>query len=273
MKELAEWIERQALRDLAEAARATGLSALVERGDDVLVLRSAGVDHVLFNRIVGLGEGAGVTVGELDGWLDAYHGARIARFFVHLYDEPRPAALPAWLEARGVVRYPRSWDQLARGRDEPLPRVSTPFVVRPARVADAAAITELFVAGFDLPPAGGRVFAALIGRPGWHIDVAADGAVVAAVGAVFVKGDCAYLAGGATRASERGRGAQLALLAERCRRALDLGCRVIVSETGAAIPGDPQHSHHNLQRSGLRVFATRHNYALRGFSWLHGRVG
>jgi hypothetical protein len=272
MKEIAEWIEREALRDLAEAAQRAGLSVLAEQAGDVLVLRSAGLDSVLFNRILGLGEGSEVTAGQLERWLDAYRDAAVTRFFVHLYDEPRPARWLAWLEARGVVRYQRSWDQLVRGRDEPLPSVSTPFVVRPARAADAPAVAELFAASFDLPPAGGRAFAALIDRPGWHVDVGADGDDVVAAGVLFVSGDVAYLAGGATRPSQRGRGAQLALLAERCRRALDLGCRVIVSETGAPVAGDPQHSHHNLQRSGLRVFATRHNYALRGFAWPHGRM-
>lgn len=78
------------------------------------------------------------------------------------------------------------------------------------------------------------------------------------------------LAGGATLRAYRGRGAQLALLRVRCQEALDSGCELIVSETGAPLPGDPQHSHRNLERCGLRVIGTRLNYAPEGMQWDHG---
>lgn len=274
MKELAEQVERAAAQDMAAAAReSAGLALEAEGIGDVLVLRAPSLNSVLFNRILGLGGRTQISREVLAGWLQAYRAAGVDRFFVHLYDTPEPAALPAWLEEMGVVRYRRSWDKLGRGRAEALPQVRTPFVIRSATAQDAEAVAAAFAEGFDLSSAGGRAYSALIGRRGWDVLVAAEGGAAAAVGVLFTTPDAAYLAGGVTRRAWRGRGAQLALMVERCRMALDAGCRFIVSETGVPVPGDPQHSHHNMQRCGLRVLGTRHNYAPRALLWQHGRPG
>lgn len=272
LRTLGEWIERQAASDLSVVARDhAGLASSIVSSGDVLVLCSPGVDSVLFNRVLGIREGAPVTRTELAKWIGVYRLANMSRFFVHLYDEPRPEALPIWLAELGLVRYRRSWDKLGRGRAEPLPAPSTPLKVRHARPDDAEAIGKLFVTGFDLPDAAGRIYAGLIGRPGWQVLVASNGSTVAAVGLSFTERGVAYLAGGVTDPQHRGQGAQLALMVERCRAALQAGCRAVVSETGSAAAGDPQHSHHNLQRCGLRVLGTRHNYAPEGLLWQHGR--
>lgn len=273
MLETTEWIERQALIDLARAGNELGgVTTFVEPVGGGVALRSPGLDNFLFNRVLGLGGGAAIEREALADMCEAYRRAKISRFLVHLYDDPRPAALPAWLEELGVVRYRRSWDQLGRGRDEALPPLVTPFCVRTATPADAGAIDELFAAAFDLPSPDVRAFSVLIGRPGWHTVVAAEGDTVVAAGFLYMQEGVAYLAGGATRPSSRRRGAQLAVMLERCRRALDAGCRWIASETGEPAPGDPQHSHHNMFRCGLRVLATRHNFAPRGALWHHGQT-
>jgi hypothetical protein len=271
MLEMTEWIERQALIDMARAGSERGDTRMfVEPIGGGVALRSPGLDSFLFNRVLGLGAGVPIEREALADACEAYRRASISHFFVHLYDGPRPPALPAWLEELGVVRYRRSWDQLGRGRAEPLPALVTPFGIRPAGSADADAIAALFSTAFDLPLRGARVFSALLGRPGWQTVVATERDAVVAAGLTYIDDGIAYLAGGATRPSSRGRGAQLAVMLERCRLALDSGCRWIASETGAAVPGDPQHSHHNMGRCGLRVLATRHNYAPCGSVWSHG---
>lgn len=126
---------------------------------------------------------------------------------------------------------------------------------------------ELFAQGFHLPAPGAQAFAAVLGRPGWHGCVALDGERVVAAGVLYIAGDAAYLGGGVTHAEHRGRGAQLALLVARCRLALEQGCRYIVSETGEPVAGEQQHSHHNMERCGLRVLARRYNYAPAGALW------
>ena len=66
---------------------------------------------------------------------------------------------------------------------------------------------------------------------------------------------------GATAPKFRGRGSQGAVLARRIECALDLGCQEMVTCTGIAVPGDPQHSYSNIKRAGFRETYIRDNYA------------
>src|SRR5690606_28382075 len=115
-----------------------------------------------------------------------------------------------------------------------------------------------------------RAFASPVGRPGWFSHVACLGDRVVATSLLFIAGEAAYIAGAATLPEFRGHGAQQLLLRERCRIALDQGCKVMVAETGAPHSDDPQHSYHNLLRAGFRPEAVRRNYAPDGTLWRHG---
>jgi len=55
--------------------------------------------------------------------------------------------------------------------------------------------------------------------------------------------------------------------ARRIQLALDLGCGLMTSETGEAVPGDPQHSYRNLRRHGLRPVYRRENWCPPGAAW------
>lgn len=97
--------------------------------------------------------------------------------------------------------------------------------------------------------------------------MAFDGDRAVAVGLLFLDGGAGYLAAGATLPDARGRGAQGALMARRVRDALALGCRVIATETGEEIPGEPNPSHNNMVRCGFRVLYKRPNWTRPGIAW------
>lgn len=266
-REIAEELERAALLELVAAGRDQGLDHDAEQLGKALVVRCPSIDNFWFNRVLGLGRDPELGREQLARVIDEYRAAGVTRYFVHLYDEAQPAELPRWLEELGLERYHRSWYKLGRGREGPLPEANTTLQTRPATAADIAALAELFGQCFHMPPLGARLFVGVLERPGWHGRVATDGERVVAGGLLYITGDGAYLAGGATHPDYRGRGAQLALLSERCQLALDHGCRYIVSETGEPVAGEPQHSQHNMARCGLRVLARRHNYAPPGKLW------
>src|SRR5579859_489184 len=86
---------------------------------------------------------------------------------------------------------------------------------------------------------------------GWHCFVAYDGEQPAAAGALYVVGKLAWLGIAATVPGFRRRGAQTALLAARIRRASELGCTLLVTETGEAVDGRPAGSYRNILRAGF----------------------
>ena len=64
----------------------------------------------------------------------------------------------------------------------------------------------------------------------------------------------------ATDPQYRRLGSQTTLLVHRIQTAVELGCRMLVTETGEAVRGDPQHSFRNLMRAGFNPTHTRENF-------------
>ena len=114
--------------------------------------------------------------------------------------------------------------------------------------------------GFGMPTLMGQWLARLPGRPGWHCFVAYDGREPAAGGALFVTGDIGWFGLGATRPEFRRRGAQGAILAARIERAAELGCSLVVTETGELVDDRPSNSYRNILRAGFEPQYVRPNY-------------
>lgn len=269
-----ERIERAALADLHRPPEADpdcdAYPSIPSRADTVggaLVVTTPGVDSLLLNRVIGLG--AVANRGIVANVLDRFGKAGVERYFVHLGPEPGDRDVRDWLAERGVVRYPRSWDKLVRGRAAPRPARSN-LRVRIADAQDRPVVAALVAQGFDLPAAGGALYARTIGRPGWEVFVATDPhdeRHPVAVGGLYHHNAEAYLAFAATDPQHRRRGAQAALMEARIRCALDLGCERMVTETGQAVAGEANSSHNNMRRAGFQVVCARENFAPRGTTW------
>ena len=100
----------------------------------------------------------------------------------------------------------------------------------------------------------------LPGRDGWICTVAYDGDAPVGAGALYVEGDVGWLGFGATLPDARGRGSQSAILAHRIDRAADLGCRLVVTETGALTEGRVSGSYRNIVRADFAEGYVRPNY-------------
>ena len=49
--------------------------------------------------------------------------------------------------------------------------------------------------------------------------------------------------------------------AELAKKAIELGCKRMFTETGEAVEGDPQHSYKNILKAGFTESVLRENYA------------
>lgn len=262
-----EAVEIAAWRSIFEATperirRELGMA--VERVGAATVFRASGIDHVLFNRTLGLrARDAEELVPPI---AERYERAGVGRYFLQIPEGESTLALHQELERGGLTRYHRCWVKLVRGAEPPAHVPTDLSIVRasPSRRSEVAHILE---AAFDLPPQARPVMANVVGLEGWHVYVAIDGETVAAAGGLFVHGRAANIAFAATRPDYRRRGAQGALMERRIRTGLELGCRVMTSETGEAVPGDPQHSFGNMRRHDLRPAYRRENWCPTGTTW------
>lgn len=64
-----------------------------------------------------------------------------------------------------------------------------------------------------------------------------------------------------TACRARAQGAQSALLAARIRRARELGCELVVTETGERRDDRPSNSYRNILRAGFSEVAVTANWA------------
>ncbi len=101
---------------------------------------------------------------------------------------------------------------------------------------------------------------AVVGKSGWSIFVAYDGAEPAGAAAMYVDGEYAWLGIGAVKAEKRGRGAHSALLARRIAEAKSQGSRWVITETGVPQPSQPAPSYKNILAAAFEVAYQRPNW-------------
>jgi len=266
---MATRIEREAWHDIACAGtRAAPRFALETQAfGETLVLRSGALDSLLFNRVIGLGNRGAVAEVDIDAILRGYGDRGIDRYWIHVDGIAGSGQLAERLAARGLECHSRRWAKFMRDVTPYRPGRSKLGLRRAAR-CDAGEIAAIVAPSFDLPAPGGVPFAALIDRRGWHLFVATADDRVAAVAGLYVSGAVGYHAFAATRPELRNQGAQSLLIQARIETARALGCRWVVTETGAPRDADEANpSFQNIERAGFTPVGCRLNFGLPGTTW------
>jgi GNAT superfamily N-acetyltransferase len=209
----------------------------------------------IFNHVFGLGRARPATDEELDR-IAEFYGEET--YFVALARDAQPNDLAARLEARGFEA-DYAWTKFRRGV-EPPSEVDTELRVEPIGPQHTRDFGRIVAAGFELPEFVGRWLAALFARPRWTCFLAFADNTPAAAGTLFVSQGVGWLSFASTLPEFRRRGAQTALLAERIRAAAQLGCSMVVGETGAFEEGRESNSYRNIVRAGFEPVYDRPNY-------------
>jgi GNAT superfamily N-acetyltransferase len=244
-----------ALETVEAEAVAGAFGAAAVRGAGAVCAFRADFEDVGINRVIGLGVNEPATAADLDR-IAAVYGP--VRHSIALAPCARPAGLAAMLGERGYE--PASaWVKFHRPADPP-PAAETELRVERIGPERAAQFTAVLGAGFELPAAVTAMLAHLPGLPGWGWYLAYDGDLAVACGAVFVRGDHAWLGQAATLPEHRRRGGQSAITAARIAAARAAGASVVVTETGEVVSGRPGSSYRNILRSGFEPAYVRPNY-------------
>jgi len=256
-----ETIELQALRSWYEAASRLNLPGIdwkLEQIGDAMCSVSSTEPGVLVNRVLGLGSQTTPTLEQLVAIRRLYRGAGVSRFFLHVMPQIMNPDMERLLIDSGYQRH-RGWMKFSRGSEVASP-VTTDLDVRQIGAADAADFAAIAGPAFDITPSFQAAIAALANDPNWHLFMSFDGKRPAGTGAVYINGHTAYTDWGATHPEFRQRGSQTAVLNARIQKALDAGCTTIVTMTGEAVPGDPQHSYSNILKQGFEESYLRENW-------------
>jgi GNAT superfamily N-acetyltransferase len=228
------------------AYRALYDEVIATDGATVLLVPAAPAVPML-NRIVGLGTERPATESDVDAALALVPPG--FTYYVSVDPEAGPRALGGWLRARGLEP---GWGwMLFRRGVEPLPPARTSLTLREASTPDdLASFGHVVATSYGLPAAAAGV-AARAGERGWSCWLALEGDEAVSAGGLFVAEGAGYLGFAGTLEEHRGKGAQGALLAARAERAAELGCDVLLTETGEQVPERPSNSYRNLLRAGF----------------------
>jgi GNAT superfamily N-acetyltransferase len=259
--ELTETIERAALVAWHRAASKLELAEYEWRLDEVgdaLCSVSATDPSILINRVLGLGTHSEPTREQLDEIKRIYRDADVSRFFLHVMPQKTSPETEQLLIDAGYRRY-RGWMKFVRGPDNVDP-VDTDLDIRRVGIEEAAEFAAIVAPAFDMSPASQPIIAALADDPDWHLYMSYDGTRAAGTGAIYIKGRFAYTDWAATHPDFRRRGSQTAILNARISDALAAGCTSIITMTGEAVPGDPQHSYNNILKRGFAEAYLRENW-------------
>ncbi len=226
--------------------------------DGVLVSVAAEDPSILLNRVMGLGLSAPATDETVRRICDIYREHDIDRFFAQIHPDSRPDDIDQVLKAQGLESY-RRWMKFERGPGE-APTVESSLEVRKIDAEHIDDFGRIAGSGFGLTDEATPLFRGLIGRPGFHLYMTFDDDTPAGTGLLYIDGDTAWFDWAATDKAFRRRGSQRALLAQRIEDAIDAGCTRLMTCTGEAVPGDPQHSYHNIEWAGFAPKYLRENW-------------
>ena len=259
--ELTETIERQALLGWYEAASQLELPgyewSLAQIGDAMCSV-SATEPSILVNRVLGIGSQATPTFEQLVEIQRLYREAGVSRFFLHVVPQIMGPDTEKLLTITGYRRH-RGWMKFTRGPGDVGP-VTSDLTIRQIGPDEAANFAAIAAPAFDMTLACQPALAALANDPHWHLYMSFDGTRPAGTGAIYIRGNAAYTDWAATHPDFRRRGSQTAILNARIQDALNAGCTTIVTMTGEAIPGDPQHSYSNILKRGFSEAYLRENW-------------
>lgn len=248
---------RQATREESVALAAYGaLAEVTEAGGASILQTPAAPGSPMLNRVVGLGVDRPAARDDVDAALAAMRAG--VTFYVAVSPYAEPAELPSWLRERGLEPG-WSWMSFTRGTAGAPPVASSLRLARAKSAADAAAFARIQRVAYDLPQ-GLEPVIALAPERGWECWLALDGDEPVGAGGLFALDGAGYLGFGATLHAHRGKGAQGALLAHRIRRAGELGCDLVVTETGERRDDLPSNSYRNILRAGFVEGAVTANW-------------
>jgi GNAT superfamily N-acetyltransferase len=247
-----ERAEIAALIDLWDAAGydlSERLGAAQFRAGGAFAFSCRSVPAIELNRALGV-----ATPDELDA-VEEFYRAQGSQFWV----SPLPGSdLDAELERRGYVSGYR-WMKFSRAAGA-AGTVTTEFEIAEVGADRALDFSATACAGYGFPEFFVPWPARLPGRDGWTCVVSYDRGRPVGTGALFVRGDAGWLGMAATLPEARGRGSQTAILAHRIERAAELGCSLLVTETGERLPDSPFGSYRNILRAGFEERYLRPNY-------------
>jgi hypothetical protein len=231
----------------------------VEQFDDAVFIAASKMDVLAFNRVIGSGLSNTLTREQLGHIIGFYREHEVSRFFLQLCPDVLSPDILELLIDTGFAYY-NNWCKHIREIDKYLPLHDTDLSVVKVQPDHVDIFTRIMNESFDFGYELEDLVASTYGHPECHFYLVKDENRPVAAASMSVYGEHALLTLGGTLPEARNRGAQSLLIATRINDAIDLGCRVISTETAEDRPEKPSPSFRNMKRAGFSLAYLRPNF-------------
>lgn len=244
---------------------ALGMTATRLGGAVVLAVRNDPTDY--WSKALGFGREEPVTAELIAEVCAFYRAAGTRRATLQL----APSVIPDdWAEicAREGLTTTSSWAKLVAPVDEVVVRADDDerrpadgIRIAPVERGDLYRWAALMLSVFGMPEEHfAEMFAASAAEPNCHPFAVWLEDEMVGTAMMYRQGEIGQMFGGAVAEHARNRGGQTELLAARARLAAELGCSLLVAETGAEAEGEHNSSLHNMLDLGFQVAYERQNW-------------
>lgn len=217
------------------------------------------LDVLGFNRVLNFGIHNPVSEQDLSAMLDFYRGNNVRRFFINVSPVAAPANVDEILSDKGFRHY-NNWAQMSYELPKEIEPLQSDLDARPAHKEDKETFAYIINLAFGWPGYAGELVAASIGSPGWIHFIIYEGEEAISAAAMYAAGEIGSLVIGGTLEKHRGKGAQKLLINYRSRKAIEAGCKYLVTETAEDTPEKPSPSFRNMIKSGFELAYIRPNW-------------
>jgi len=259
----AEWIETEALIALHEATPLdlkAELSLTLESINGVTCSACLEAPSILLNRALGYGLKKVADETTLEKITSFYRNSGIHEYFLQITPDSINSEVLAWLTKNGLKKN-RGWMKFVR-HNKAIQCPESIFEFRKITPIEATEFARVVIPAFDMPEQAQPLIANLHRHPRWHLYGAFSSGSLVGTGALFIKNQIAYYDWAATAPKFREQGCQSGLLRYLISEAINSNCHMMVSTTGEAWPDDPQHSYHNILKTGFKETYVRENWSL-----------
>ncbi len=261
LEQRSEIIEREVLTSLYHNCPAPTKKALgfrIVNIDDALLLTAKADASIMLNRAHGLCGSKELKASTIQKIAATYNALGIKNYFLHLYIEDQPQASQQQLINAGLTAT-RGWMRFVRGVAAPK---TAPSELRVEKINsdNADEFAQIVCRAFGMSDVAKPLIAALVNDTRWHLYASFDDNTMVGTGAMFISDKIAWLDWAATTPKHHSKDSQSAIMAALIDQANSSGCKHIVTETGEAVEGDPQHSYKNIIKHGFSEMRVRQNY-------------
>ena len=217
------------------------------------------LDVLGFNRVLNFGINNPVSEQDIDAILQFYKANKVRRFFINVSPAAKPGNTGEILTGKGFRHY-NNWAQMYYKLPKEIEPLKSELEARPAHQDDKETFAFVINHAFNWHGYAGELIAASIGLPNWIHFIIYEGEEPISAAAMYAAGEIGSLVIGGTLEKHRGKGAQKLLINYRSRKAIEAGCKYLVTETAEDTPEKPSPSYQNMIKSGFKLAYIRPNW-------------